>query len=158
MNVRGISPAAYQVLSLLSYLGGYPILWGYSIPGQGIPHSRTGVLPQKDIGPVEVLWDGDGVPPERTWDQWKYYAMEMGYPRKDMGPVEVLWDGDGVPPERTWDQWKYYAMEMGYPRKDMGPVEVLWDGDGVPPGVDKQTNNGCEATLNLYDLIPPCQL
>ena len=33
------------------------------------------------MGPVEVLWDGDGVPP-----------------RKDMGPVQVLWDGDGVPP------------------------------------------------------------
>ena len=69
------------------------------------------------MGPVEVLWDGDGVPqkghgtsgsimgwrwgtPERIWDQWKYYGMEMGYPRKDMGPVEVLWDGDGVP--RVW--------------------------------------------------------
>ena len=31
------------------------------------------------MGPVEVLWDGDG------------------YPRKDMGPVEVLWEGDWVP-------------------------------------------------------------
>ena len=30
---------------------------------------------------MEVLWDGDGVPPE-----------------KDIRPVEVLWDGDGVPP------------------------------------------------------------
>ena len=30
--------------------------------------------------PVEVLWDGDWVPPERTWDEWKYYGMEMGYP------------------------------------------------------------------------------
>ena len=32
------------------------------------------------MGPVEVLWDGDGVPPG-----------------KDTGPVEVLWDGDRVP-------------------------------------------------------------
>ena len=38
-------------------------------------------LSDKDMGPVEVLWDGDMVPPG-----------------KDMGPVEVLWDGDGVHP------------------------------------------------------------
>ena len=25
------------------------------------------------MGPVEVLWDGNGVPPERAWDQWNYY-------------------------------------------------------------------------------------
>ena len=129
-------------------LGGTPILtW----PG-GI-QSLAGGSPRKDIGSVEVLWmemgyprkhmrpmvvlwDGDGVHPERTWDQWKYYGIEMGYPqkghetsgsimgwrwgtpRKDLRPVEVLWDGDGVPPG-----------------KDMGPVEVLWDRDGVPPVV-----------------------
>ena len=29
---------------------------------------------------MEVLWDGDGVPLEGTWDQWKYYGMEIGYP------------------------------------------------------------------------------
>ena len=34
--------------------------------------------PGKDMGPLEVIWDGDGVPPERTWDQWKYYGKEMG--------------------------------------------------------------------------------
>ena len=34
---------------------------GYSIPG-------------KDMGPVEVLWDGDGVPPMWTDNQnWNYY-------------------------------------------------------------------------------------
>ena len=38
------------------------------------------VPPGKDMGPVEVLWDGDGVPLERTWEQWKYCGMEMGYP------------------------------------------------------------------------------
>ena len=40
------------------------------------------------MGPVEVLWDGDGVPP--AWKghgaQWKYYGME------------ILWDGDRVTP------------------------------------------------------------
>ena len=54
--------------------------------------------PRKDMGPVEVLWDRDGASPkkghgtsgsimgmemgyplERTWDQYKYYGMEMGY-------------------------------------------------------------------------------
>ena len=52
-----------------------------------------GVPPAKDMVTVEVLWDGDGVPPalERIWNQWKYYGMEIG-------PVEVLWDEDGVPP------------------------------------------------------------
>ena len=57
------------------------------------------------------------VPPwEGTWDQWKYYEMEMARvpPWKGMGPVEVLWDGD---------RW-------GPSRKGIGPVEVLWDGDG----------------------------
>ena len=34
------------------------------------------------MGPVEVLWYGDGVPSSR----------------KDLGPVEVLLDGDGVTP------------------------------------------------------------
>ena len=78
-------------------------------PDQYTPPPGTGVpLPLgRDLGPVTEE------PPERTWNQWKYYGMEMGTPRKDMGPVEVLWDGDGYPP-----------------RKDMGPVEVLWDGVG----------------------------
>ena len=88
---------------------------GYPIPGWGIPHSDlargvpipgwdwgtpiwdwgtplgrdlgpvTGVSPAKAMGPVEVLWDGDGVPS-----------------RKDMGPVEVLWDGDII-------EWDMYA-------------------------------------------------
>ena len=65
-----------------------------SLPGQGAPHPSTG-------------WGGhhsdlaEIPPPQRTWDQWKYYGMEMEYPLppgKDMVPVEVLWDGDGVPP------------------------------------------------------------
>ena len=88
MNARGIPPAAYQVLLLLSYPGGYPSLArggtpslaggtpyrGNPWPGLEYPLERdlgpvTGVLPGKDMGPVEVLWDGDGVPLERTWDQ-----------------------------------------------------------------------------------------
>ena len=56
---------------------------GYVIPGRGVPYHRMGVpqgTSRKDMGPVEVLWDGDGVPPEWTWDQWKYYVMKMEYP------------------------------------------------------------------------------
>ena len=61
---------------------------GYPIPGQGVPH--LGVLPVltwpggyprvppppgKNMGPVEVLWDGDGVPSPRCGKQylWKQY-------------------------------------------------------------------------------------
>ena len=36
--------------------------WGTPPPGTTVP-------PRKDMGPVEVLWDGDGIPPERTWNQ-----------------------------------------------------------------------------------------
>ena len=53
-------------------LGGTPVLTCLGCP-QGTP--------RKDMGPVEVLCDGDEVPPG-----------------KDMGPVEVLWNGDEVPP------------------------------------------------------------
>ena len=62
---------------LLSNPGGYPSLVGVSRPdlaggtlwrgtpclGLGIPHKETGTS----------HW-------ESTWDQWKYYEMEMGYP------------------------------------------------------------------------------
>ena len=81
VNTRGILTTVYPVLQLLSYLGGTPSLaGGYSIMGTPCPDLGpvSGVLPRKDMGSVEVLWDGDGVP--------------RG---KDMGPVEVLWDGDG---------------------------------------------------------------
>ena len=50
------------------------------------PPPETGVPHRKDMESVEILWDGDGVLPERTWDQWMYYGME------------ILWDGDGIPP------------------------------------------------------------
>ena len=98
---------------------GYPILW---YP-QEMTWGQSPGTPKKDLGSVKLLWDGDGVPHERTWDQWKYYEMEIGYPspRKDMGPVEVLWHGDEVPLP-----------------KEVVPVEVLGDGDGVSP-VNRQT-------------------
>ena len=80
VNTGGIPPARGKYsAAVLSQ--GYPTpgrdtpsLAGAPHPYQGLPH------PISDMGPVEVLWDGDGVPPERTWDQWKYYGMEMGLP------------------------------------------------------------------------------
>ena len=93
VNARGILPAVYQVLPLLSYP------WGergviLSLAG-GIPHpwvggtpSLAGGYPSLGLGSPSwaTLWGG-------TWDQ------SLGYPSgKDMGPVEVLWYGDGVPP------------------------------------------------------------
>ena len=54
--------------------------WGYPILGT--------VLPCPDL-----VRGYPGVPPERTWDQWKYYGMKMGYP---------------PPPGVDWQtNWKY---------------------------------------------------
>ena len=82
---------------ILSWSGGYPILtWLGNYPFMGYPHLGLGYPPGRDLGPVtghprkelgpgEVLWNGDGV--------------LLG---KDTGPVEVLWDGDGVPLPGGW--------------------------------------------------------
>ena len=71
VNARGIPTVAYQVLHLLSYPGrggGFPGWWvpptsqvrmGGTHPWLG---PVTGVPPGKDMGPVEALWDGDGIP------------------------------------------------------------------------------------------------
>ena len=62
--------------------GGTLILFWGTLPPTTRKDTRpvTGVPPGKDMGPMEVLWDGDGVTPclERTWDQWNYYRMVMG--------------------------------------------------------------------------------
>ena len=44
---------------------------------------------KKDMEPVKLLWDGDGVPPLN---------------KKDMEPVKLLWDGDGVAPSLWTDR------------------------------------------------------
>ena len=83
VNARGILPATYQVLHLLSYPGGTPALAG--IP----PHPDLAGYP-----PSHLDLPGVPPPPEGTWDQ------SLGYPPhgKDMEPLKVIWDGDGVPP------------------------------------------------------------
>ena len=95
MNTRGIPPATYQVLHMLSYSGGYPIPkyppprarsgWGYPI--LGYPHPGAGYPPGGELGPVT------GVLPKKGPG-----TSHQGTSKKDMGAAEVLWDGDGVPP------------------------------------------------------------
>ena len=95
--------------------GGTPSLGTtQSWPGQGVPHPRTrgcphpriggwypGVPPSPDLdrgypipgqggAPIPGLGVGIlGYPPERTWDQWKYYGMEIGYSPSGCGQTEV---------------------------------------------------------------------
>ena len=91
---------------ILAWLGGTPSL-ARGIPHYGVPPERKldqqkyygmemGYPPRKGMGPVKVLWDGDGVHP----------------PRKDMGQVEVLGDGrwdTPPPPGMDWQtNWNYY--------------------------------------------------
>ena len=58
----------------------HPVLdRGYYILSWGTPTWGWGMPQEKYMGPVEALWDGDGV-----------------LSKKGMGQVEVLCDGDGV--------------------------------------------------------------
>ena len=67
--------------------GGTPSRSGWGrrvIMGESIMDTPSWVTPfGRDLGPVQLLLDGDGVPPG-----------------KDVGPVEVLWDGNKVPPRK----------------------------------------------------------
>ena len=80
-------PQCNQSKHNLSWEGGYIHSWAgryliLSLP-VGVPHP---VLAKWDWGtPGRDLEPVTGVLPERTWDQWKYYGMEMGYPQKGHG-------------------------------------------------------------------------
>ena len=67
------TPSMARVSTILIWLGEvqcpgvHPILdWGTPPSGKGYPL------------PCQGTWGQSlGYPPERTWDQWKYYGMEM---------------------------------------------------------------------------------
>ena len=125
---------AYQVLHLLSY-SGVPYPWsGVPHPWSGYPPVWTWLgyppvwtwpgYPSSGSGwgtPQEGAWNQSlRYPPERTWDQLKYYEMEMGTPRKDMGPVEVLWDGEGVLPSPVWTNKQTETITFPHPSEAGG--------------------------------------
>ena len=88
----------YPTLTWLG--GGYPIL-GLEYPSpEGTRDQSLGYPPGKDMGPVQVLWDVDGVPPG-----------------KDMGPVQVLWDGDGVNPPPPRCGWTNTCENITFPHR-----------------------------------------
>ena len=140
MDARGIPPLCSKYTICCSdgrWGGGYPIQsWTgkegtpslfrqgstLSSPPWGVPKSQMryshpgleGVLPL----PLPARDYGMGYPPERTWDQLKYYGME------------ILWDGYGYPPvERQtlvktvlfppfgWGRGKNYCKTTSYPLK-----------------------------------------
>ena len=71
---------------------------GIALTGTGLPLPQWdwdtptwdwGTLPRKDMGPVKVLWDGNGVnpPPQEGHGTsgWRYYGMEIGFPHPPPG-------------------------------------------------------------------------
>ena len=91
-------------------MGRYPVL-GYPHPDLArVPH------PRKDTEPVEVLWVGDGVTPQkghgtsRSIMGWRWVP-----PEKDMGPVKVLWDGDGITPHWVWSNKQAETIIFPHP-------------------------------------------
>ena len=126
VNTRGIPPAVYQVLPLLSYstgvppslAGGVPYRWmgRYPISGQGVSHPWWGV-PYPWMGRYPPYLDRGY--PILTWLGHPHPDLDLARvpsPRRDLGSViGIPLQSLGYPPERTWDQWKYYGMEMGYP-------------------------------------------
>ena len=64
MNARGMLPAAYSLCCPIQ--GGTPcpdLTRGYPVSPQEGTWDQSLGTPPKDMGPVEVLWDGNRVPP-----------------------------------------------------------------------------------------------
>ena len=83
---RGFTPSLVRGLPHPDLAGGgYPFLTWPGGPITGYPLFGTGVPPP---GTEVPTWHPPGrdlaqslrYPPERTWDQWKYYGMGMGHP------------------------------------------------------------------------------
>ena len=69
--------------------------------------------------PVEIIWGGDGVPPERIWDQWK-----------------VLWEGDGYPPPPSGGQSENLTSRRTTYAGGNETVSIItaWNGDAFSYG------------------------
>ena len=48
--------------------------------------------PRKDMGPVEVLWDGDGAPPPQVWTDKQTETNTFPHP-SDAGGNDALCSG-----------------------------------------------------------------
>ena len=95
--------------------GGCPILGWWGTPNWGVllsiwdwgtPTPWTGVHPRKET------WNQSlGYPSERTWCQWKYYGMEMGYSQKGHGTSKSIMGWRWGTPLLVWTDthlWKQY--------------------------------------------------
>ena len=105
VNARGIPSAALHLgrggRSIPSLARGAPHPWLKGTPSLvgGTPSGYPPILTHPSLGRGTLCWGTlhpdlarvtpswgtpcanlAGVPQERTWDQWEYYGMEMGYP------------------------------------------------------------------------------
>ena len=71
--------------------------WDWGTPSQDL-HT-----PRRDLGPVT------GVPLWRTWGQWKYYGMDMGYPPgvNRQTPVKTV-------PSPSFRCWRIICVQIVY--------------------------------------------
>ena len=96
----GSNPSLAGVPHHPDLAGGYPIpdqvlpIWTW----QGYPHLDLARVPPVLTILGSYLGPLTGVPPERTWDQLKYYGMEMGYPSPAYGQRDTC---EKVPSRRT---------------------------------------------------------
>ena len=70
--------------------------------------------PRRDMGPVEVLWDGDGSPPARKHGTsgWKYYGMEIGYPLQPLCGQTDKFPSINITFPRTTYAGAYYCYAL----------------------------------------------
>ena len=154
VNARGIPPAVYWVLLLLSYLGTPPSWpgWGGTWPGyppwQGTP-------PGQGTPPV-LTWPGGyltRVPPwQGTPPQGTPPARPGRVPPQQGTPLA----GPGrVPPSRV-PPWQG-TPPAGYPPSRV-PPPPSWTWQGTPPPVSAPWHSGKCCKAKHYGIwVPPCE-
>ena len=155
VNARGILTAAYQVLHLLSCMGGTPYQ-GVALLGvphlgyppsdlaRGVPHPCWGVshlgYPPSDLakGVPHPCW---GVP-------------HLRYPQSDLAGVPPQLDLAGVPPPQQGDLagWTW----LGYPPPSWTwpgyPPGWTWLGYPPPPWTDRWTDGWMDRHVSKHNL------